>query len=455
MSHVMLARALFGMTLGYHIAYATISVGAPLLIFIAEWRFMRTGQPFYRILAKRITLVLILLVGVGLVTGTSVAVMLSVLWPGFMKTVGQVINLPFQIEVFAFMIESLFLAVYVYGGSRLSQRARLISTLLVAVGSGMSALLITDVNAFMNTPTGFVWHDGQVTHAHPLLAMFNPAMPTELAHVLASAYMTVGFVFAAVAARGLLRKNTTSFEKEYYRRSLNLSLWVAGTMSVLTAFIGDLSGKFLEQFQPEKLAAAEGLFKTTQHAPLVIGGWPSLHTESVIGGIPVPGMLSWLATESFHGKVLGLNHFPKSTWPPLFVHLLFDSMVGIGSVGIAVAVVYLFVRLRRTNTDTPRWLLWGITGMGLLSMIGIEDGWVFAEIARQPWIIYGYLKVSQAVTTSPSIGWMLAGFMSLYTVLLIGTVWALRAYFKNHPLCDEDSLRPDSGTKPGKRGKTA
>lgn len=438
MSHVLLARALFGITLGYHIGYATITVGTPFLIFLAEVMAVRTGQPYYRVFAKRITLVLMLLVGVGLVTGTTVAVMLSVLWPGFMRTVGEVINLPFQIEVFAFMLESLFLAIYVYGGDRLSVRARIWSALLIAVGSGMSALLITDVNAFMNTPVGFNWVNGHVENANPWKAMLNPAVPTELSHVLVSAYMTVGFVFAAVSARGLLRKHTTPFEREYYRRSLNLSLWVAGIMSVLTAVVGDAAGKFLERYQPEKLAAAEGLFKTTSHAPLVIGGVVNAQSQSISGGLSVPDLLSFLATGRFNGTVIGLNHFAKSTWPPLFVHLLFDIMVGIGSLGILISVIYGVSRLRSKSVDSPRWLLRAVFLMGILSMLGIEDGWTFAEIARQPWMIYGLLTVSDSVTTTSDVGLMFSGFLSLYTVLLLGTIWALRTYFRHHPLKDEE-----------------
>lgn len=454
MSHVLLARALFGITLGYHIGYATITVGTPLLILLAEILAVRTGQPFYRIFAKRITLVLMLLVGVGLVTGTTVAVMLSVLWPGFMKTVGEVINLPFQIEVFAFMLESLFLAIYVYGGKRLSTRARIMSAAFIAIGSGLSALLITDVNAFMNTPTGFQWVNGHVEHANPWKAMLSPAMPTELSHVLVSAYMTVGFIYAAVSAKGLLRRNATSFEREYYRRSLNLSLWVAGIMSILTAVIGDASGKFLERYQPEKLAAAEGLFKTTTHAPLVIGGVADPQTGSVAGGISVPGLLSFLATGKFNGTVTGLNAFPKSTWPPLFVHLLFDVMVGIGSLGIVITFVYAFYRIRRKSADSPRWLLSLVFTMGILSMMGIEDGWVFAEIARQPWMIYGLLTVADSVTATANIGLMFIGFLSLYTVLLAGTIWALRTYFRHHPLTDEDELEIPAPVD-RKRGITA
>lgn len=448
MNETDMVRALFGITLAYHITYATMGVGTPFLIFLAEIMSLRTKNPLYRLYAKRLTRVAILIVGVGIVTGTTVAVMLSVLWPKFMEVVGQIINLPFELEVFAFMLESLFLAIYVYGGDRLSQKARIFTSLFVTIGAGLSALLVTDVNAFMNTPTGLIYAHGQVQHANPWAAMFNPSMPTELGHVLASAYMAVAFVFAAAAAKGLLKPHITEFEKRYHKQNLTLTVAVGGIAALCTAFLGDASGKMLAVYQPEKLAAAEGLFHTTRYAPLVIGGIVSASKQKIIGGIPIPGLLSWLATLHFSGKVRGLDTFPRWTWPALMpVHLMFDTMVGIGTFAIGVAFVYFFYRYKMRTNPTPRWLLRVIFITGILSMIAIEDGWVFAEEARQPWIIYGMMTVSQAVTTTPDIGWMFGGFMLLYTVLLIATVWALRHYFKNHPLREDDNIDDITGAR--------
>lgn len=443
MTEAVMARALFGITLGYHITYATLGVGIPFLIFLAEVMTSRTKDESYRVFARRLTRVAILLVGVGIVTGTTVAVMLSVLWPKFMEVVGQIINLPFELEVFAFIIESLFLAIYVYGGDRLKPRARIVSSFFVTLGAGLSALLVTDVNAFMNTPTGMTWVHGTVENPNPWLAMLNPSMPYELGHVLASAYMAVAFVFAAAAAKGLLRRNLTPAERTYHRKNLTLTMAVGGVTAVLTAFIGDASGKMMATYQPEKLAAAEGLFHTTRYAPLVIGGIVEPAKQMIVGGIPIPGMLSWLATTQLSGKVIGLDAFPSWTWPALApVHLMFDTMVGIGTFAIGLAFVYFVLRWRKHAWLFARWFLWVIYAMGFLGMLAIEDGWVFAEEARQPWIIYNLMTVDQAVTTTPGIGWMFGGFMALFTVLLIATVVTLRTYFRNHPLDGELAPSP-------------
>lgn len=438
-SDLTLARTLFGVTLGYHITYATLGVGIPFLIFLAEIMAKKTHDNSYRLFAKRLTRVTVLLVGVGIVTGTAVAVMLSVLWPKFMAVVGQIINIPFELEVFAFILESLFLAIYVYGGDKIGQRARIFSSLGVSIGAALSALLVTDVNAFMNTPTSMTWKNGSVVHANPWQAMLNPSMPEELGHVLASAYMAVAFVFAAVAGKALLKKGLTEFERRYHKQNLTLTMLVGGISGILTAFFGDASGKMMATYQPEKLAAAEGLFHTTKYAPLVVGGIVDPSKQKIIGGIPIPGFLSWLATMHFNEPVKGLDAFAKWTWPALVpVHLMFDTMVGIGTFCIVLAMAYFFFRWKLKTLLSTQWFLKLIVISGFLAMIGIEDGWVFAEEARQPWIIYNLMTVREAVTTAPGIGWMFGGFIALFTVLLIATVWSLRVYFQKHSVSESE-----------------
>lgn len=439
MSDLTLARTLFGVTLGYHITYATLGVGIPFLIFLAEIMAAKKKDTSYQLFAKRLTRVAVLLVGVGIVTGTTVAVMLSVLWPKFMAVVGQIINIPFELEIFAFIMESLFLAIYVYGADKISQRTRIFASLGVSIGAALSALLVTDVNAFMNTPTGIKWDNGKILYANPWKAMINPSMPEELGHVLTSAYMAVAFVFAAVAAVSLLKKGLSEFEQRYHRQNLTLTMLVGGIAGILTAFFGDASGKMMATYQPEKLAAAEGLFHTTRYAPLVIGGIVNVHQQKIIGGIPIPGFLSWLATMHFNRPVKGLDAFARWTWPDLIpVHLMFDAMVGIGTFCILLSMIYFYFKWKKINLLSARWFLKLIVFSGFLAMAGIEDGWIFAEEARQPWIIYNLMTVREAVTTAPGIGWMFGGFMALFTVLLIATVWSLRVYFKKHTVCESE-----------------
>lgn len=436
--HVLLARTLFGTSLGFHIIFSTLGVGIPLMVAIAEITYALTRDSDYAVMAKRWTRGFTVLLAVGITTGTTVALQLSLLWPKFMQVVGQVIAIPFLIEIFAFFIEALFMSIYVYAADRIALRWRLVSVIFVAIGAGLSAALITDANAFMNTPQGFRWVNGQAVDVRPWQAVFNPALPTEDVHVLVSAYMTSAFITASIAGYGILRRAKGKRDREHHSKALMLSLALGGLFGILTAIMGDASGKFLADYQPEKLAVAEGLFQTTRHAPLVIGGWPVPSAGQVVLGVPLPGLLSWLATGSMNGVVRGLNDFPRDTWPPMYVHTLFDLMVGIGSLLILVAFVAWGIKTYRKDPNPfPRWLMWVFVWSGPLSMVAIECGWIFAEVARQPWTIYKVMRTSEAVTPAPHMGLVFSLFMLLYTILAIGTVVVLQAYIARHPLAEE------------------
>lgn len=440
LEHVVLARMLFGISLGFHIIFATLGVGIPFMVAVAEITYALTKDSDYAIMAKRWTRGFTVLLAVSITTGTIIAVQLSLLWPKFMQIVGQVIAIPFLIEIFAFFLEALFMSIYVYAADRIPHHWRIVSVSIVAIGALASALLITDANAFMNTPQGFRIVNGKVVDVHPWRAVFNPALPTSDLHVWMTAYMTVGFVTAAAAAYGLIRKVKSIRERQHQHKALMLSLALGGVFGMITAISGDGAGKYLAKYQPEKLAVAEGLFKTQAHAPLVIGGWVDKASQTVIGGIKIPDMLSWLATDRLDGVVQGLDDFPQDTWPPLFIHLLFDSMVGIGSSLVFLALFAWFIRtVRRKKTEFPfpTWLLYIIAASGPLAMIAIECGWVYACIGRQPWIIYHVMRTADAVTPAPYVGWMFAAFMVLFVILGVGTIVVLRGYFRRHPLSEE------------------
>ena len=439
MDNVMLARTIFGSSIAFHIIFATLGVGITLMILLAEiMRIIRKDED-YGTLAKRWTKGVAILLGVAIPSGTIVAVMLSLLWPGFMEIVGQVIALPFQVEIFAFFLEALFLSIYVYAADRLSPVMRIISVFFVALGATASAVLITDAHAWMNTPRGFEVADGQITNVQPLAAVFNPSFFVTSLHVVGSAYMTGAFVLAAVAAYKLFRGGLSEREITYHRKGLSLSLAVALLMSVYTANSGHDTAIMLHEHIPVKLAAAEGLFETQPNAPLAIMGTPDPEAGRVVGGIEIPGMLSWLATGSTDGVVRGLYDYPEEEWPPLFVHTLFNVMVGIGSLLLALAGVYwLFWFLgRKKQKPFPKWLLAGIVASGPLAMIGIETGWIFSCTGRQPWTIYGFQLTSEAATNSGNLGMLFVLFISLYVVLLVITALVMHFYFYRNPVSDD------------------
>jgi cytochrome d ubiquinol oxidase subunit I len=439
MDNVMLARMIFGSSIAFHIIFATLGVGITLMILLAEiMRLIRKDEDFGT-LAKRWTKGVAILLGVAIPSGTIVAVMLTLLWPGFMEIVGQVIALPFQVEIFAFFLEALFLSIYIYAADRLSPIMRIVSVFFVALGATASAVLITNAHAWMNTPRGFDLVDGQVMNVNPLAAVFNPSFFVTSFHVVGSAYMTGAFILAAVAAFKLLRGGLTDRETTYHKKGLTLSLAIALIMSIYTLNNGHDTAIMLHEHIPVKLAAAEGLFETQANAPLSIMGTPDPEAGRVIGGIELPGMLSWLATGTTDGVVQGLYDYPRDEWPPLFVHTLFNIMVGIGSALLGLAVIFWGIWLvrRKREQPYPTWLLAGIIASGPLAMIGIETGWIFSCTARQPWTIYGVQRTGEAATNSGNLGMLFVLFISLYVVLLVLTALVMHFYFNRNPVSKE------------------
>ncbi|MCD9020738.1 cytochrome ubiquinol oxidase subunit I [Cohnella silvisoli] len=437
MDSVVLARSLFGTSMAFHIIFATLGVGVPFMIVFAEICAGVTKNPDYSVMAKRWTKAQAILLGVAIPSGTIVGVMLSLLWPGFMQIVGQVIAVPFQIEIWAFFLEALFMSIYIYAADRLSRKMRVLSVIMVSLGSAASAVLITNVHAWMNTPTGFrLAADGQITDIHPLKAVFNPSFGVTATHVVASAFMTGAFCVGSIAAYKLLKKNKTEREREYHRKSLHLALVVGLVCSLATAVNGHFTAQMLHQYLPLKLAAAEGLFDTTSHAPLEIFGSTNVEKQTVTGGITIPWALSFLATDRFDGVVRGLNDFPRELWPPLFIHTLFNLMVMIGSFLIALSMGAMFIRFALKRAY-PRWLLWIVVAGGPLSVVGIETGWIFSCTGRQPWVISGVQKTADAATLSQDIGVLFGLFIGLYVLLMFITIGVMRYYFKRKPVARE------------------
>ncbi|WP_128894033.1 cytochrome ubiquinol oxidase subunit I [Longirhabdus pacifica] len=435
MDNVDMARAFFGSSMAFHIIFATLGVGIPLMIVFGELMYQIKKDDHYKIMAKRWTRALGIILGVAIPSGTIVGVLLSLLWPGFMEIVGQVIAVPFQVEIWAFFLEAIFMSIYVFAADRLSNLMRIISVIFVAIGATASAVFITNVHSWMNTPRGFDLVNGEVVNVDPWAAVFNPSFAVTATHVVVSAYMTGAFIIASIAAFQLL-KNKNNNEKEYHRKALFLSLMVGGLMSLTTAINGHETAQMLHEYQPEKLAAAEGLFETTAYAPLAIGGYVDKESEEVIGAVEIPWALSFLATNRFDGEVKGLNEFPKDTWPPLYIHILFNIMVGVGTFLIIISFVSLFYRFVLKKTY-PRWLLWILTTTGLFAMIGIQSGWIFSCTGRQPWTIYYIQKTEDAATTSPGIGTLFVMFISLYVLLLLLTMIIMLFYFRRNPLSKE------------------
>jgi cytochrome bd ubiquinol oxidase subunit I len=426
---VILSRMLTSTTLAFHIIFATIGVGVPIMISIAEFVGIKRNDPHYILLARRWARGFTITVAVGVVTGTAIGLQLSMLWPAFMQVAGQVIALPLFMETFAFFFEAIFLGIYLYTWDRFKNKwIHWLLTIPVMIGSSASALFITTVNAFMNTPQGFELSDGKAINIDPIAAMLNPATPTKVFHVLATAYLASALILAGITAFAILKKKGS----EYHRKALRLTMVSALIFAFATALAGDLSAKFLAEHQPEKLAAAEWHFETEKNADLIVFGTLDENNE-VHNEIRLPGFLSFLAGNSFDHEVIGLNETPEDERPPLWIHYLFDLMVSIGFYSMFIAGLFILFWKWKKRNEWNKPLLWGIVASGPLAMLAIEFGWIYAEVGRQPWILRGYMKVADAATKADGVGLTFVMFVALYILLGILCVVVLIKMFKNKP----------------------
>lgn len=426
---VLWSKLVTGMTLGFHVIFATLGVGVPLMIAIAEFIGIRKKDPHYILMAKRWSRGFVISVAVGVVTGTAISLQLALVWPNFMKLAGNVIALPLFMEVFAFFFEAIFLGIYLYTWNRFKNPyMHWLLTIPIVAGAGMSAVFITTVNGFMNQPGGFTMEAGQFTAVDPVQAMLNTATFSKVFHVLSSAYLTGAALLAGIAAFTMLRKGISA----YHKKALNLMMAIVLVFGLLNTLAGDVSAKFLAEHQPEKLAAAEWHFETESGADLILLGWLNAEHE-ILGALHLPKFLSFLAFGDFNAEVTGLNEFPVDEQPPLMVHYLFDLMAGIGFALLAIAVLYFLFVLWKKRNALNKWLLGMIALSAPLAFLGVELGWFYAELGRQPWIIRGYMRVEEAATTSPSVRILFFIFLLLYIILGTVCVIVLRRLFNNNP----------------------
>ncbi len=403
-----------GVSLGFHICFATVGIGLPLLLCIAEGLALRTGNEVYRQMAMRWGRIAALLFAVGAVSGTIISFELGLLWPTWMDFSGGIIGFAFALEGFAFFIEAIFLGLYVFGWERLSPVAHWLCSIPLVISSAASAFLVISVNGWMNQPKGFDVVDGEAVNIDPIAAMFNDAMPYEVSHGTIAAYVATGFAVAGVYAIAMLRGDRS----EYVRKALVLALAVAAVFIPLEIMGGDLSARFLAHNEPAKFAAMEAQFETEEGAPLRIGGYPDTDAKETRFAIEIPKLASLMAFEDVDAKVVGLNDF-RQDWIPdaRLVHFPFQVMVGIGFFMLFVVAWFFGLAWWRWRIDPGRLLLMAVAATLPLGFVAIEAGWFVTEFGRQPWIIYRVGLTSGSATPREGIGFILLVFILVYIAL--------------------------------------
>ena len=416
------ARQMQALSLAVHIPLVCFGIAFPAMVLFAEWRYLRTGDPLFRVLARRWSRVMLALFAFGVVTGTILSFELGLLWPGFMATFGNVFGLAFALEGISFFVEAIFIAIYAYGWDRLPPWLHFASGIPVVVAGVAGSLFVIAVNGWMNQPTGFALANGVAVDVEPWSALFaNRYFWHEFVHIYVAGYIVAGFLLASAYAWTFLRRRPGRYE----RTALAIALSAAAVAAPMQIVIGDWAARGVAKAQPVKLAAMEGLARTMGGAPVHLLGW--FDGDEVVYGIEIPWLLSLLAFHDANATVQGLDSAPPADRPPVnVVRFAFQAMVGTGTLLALLSAVYLYVRFRHNRLPTSRWFYRAVLAAGPLSVVALIAGWITTEVGRQPWVVYGVMRTSEAVTGARGIPIGYGSLIVVYLMLAGALAWTLR-----------------------------
>ena len=423
MDHLLIARSQMAFSLGFHIIFAVIGIGMPVLMVIAEALHMKTNNGIYLELARRWSKGVAIMFAVGAVSGTVLSFELGLLWPDFMEAAGPISGMPFSLEGFAFFLEAIFLGIYLYGWKYVPRAVHLFAGVMVALSGAFSGIFVVCANAWMNTPAGFDIVDGKFVNIDPFKAMFNPSWFTETFHMTVAAYITVGFAVAGLHAFLLLRNRN----REFHKKAFLIAFYMAAFFTPIQFVAGDLAAKHVAKYQPAKFAAMEGHWETEPYAAFNIFGFPDQEKEETTFAIKIPYVLSFLAHNDIAKEVIGLKDIVKENRPPVaIVHWSFQIMIGSALFMMLTAVCGIYLRLRKRDPTVNRLFLWLCVLCTPLGFIALEAGWMVTEVGRQPFIIGGIMRTKDAVTNVPFLGVTFTLFMLIYLVLIVAVIYLMR-----------------------------
>lgn len=424
MDSLLAARIQMEVSLAFHMIFAAFGIGIPLFMLIAEWRWLKTGQKHYLHLAKRWGKATVVLFAIGAVSGTALAFELGLLWPTFMEFAGSVIGPAFALEAFAFFVEAIFLALYLFGWNRLSPWGHWLTGIPVALAGAASSVLVVATNAWMQNPVGLETVLTNPEAINPVSMLFgNPMWKMMAIHSTLATYAASAFALAGIYGYHALRNR----RHERTLSGLRMTMAVGLIVAILMPITGHFYTQVVGEIQPAKLAAMEGHFTTQSGAALTIGGWPDMEAETIRFGFALPNVLSLLLHGDPHAEVIGLDQFARDEWPNVpITRTSFQIMVGAGMVMILVgAWFWITYRRRRDGVMQNRWLMRAILISSPLGFLALQTGWIVTEVGRQPWVVYNYMRTADAVTDSQNVLATLIGFTLLYLLLSVALVWLL------------------------------
>ena len=433
-----LSRIQFAANISFHILFPTITIA--LCWFLVFFRLRHTAargtpaalgweQAYYFW-----TKVFALTFALGVVSGITMSFQFGTNWPGFMEHVGNIAGPLLGYEVLtAFFLEATFLGIMLFGRQRVSERMHLVATLMVALGTTLSAFWILSLNSWMQTPAGYEIIDGKFHAADWMAIVFNPSFPYRLAHKLLASGLTAGFLIAGVSAWQLLKGSANDGS----RKALRTAMVAVAVLIPLQIFMGDLHGLNTLQHQPAKIAAIEGLWHTEKSAPLTLFGLPNEQEGRTDYAVQIPKAASLILAHDTDAVLRGLNEFEGAHPPVAPVFWAFRVMVGMGLLMLVVAWTGAWTLIRRQHRDAaalPRWLLATLAGMTFSGWVATLAGWYVTEIGRQPYLVYGLFKTADAVAPhAPAmVAGTLAAYLSVYALLLVAYVGVIK-YMAEHP----------------------
>jgi cytochrome d ubiquinol oxidase subunit I len=438
-----LSRLQFALTIAFHYLFPPLSIGLGILLVTVEGLWLATKKPLYHQMARFWTKVFALTFAIGVATGIVMEFEFGTNWAAYSRYVGDVFGSALAAEgIFAFFLESGFLAVLLFGWDKVGPRLHFFATCMVALGAHFSAIWIVVANSWMQTPAGFhIVGQGLAARAEVTdfwAMVFNPSSLDRLSHTLVGAWQAGAWLMVSVGAWYLLHRR----HRDFALASVKIGLVLAAIAAILSLASGHASAQGVARNQPAKLAAFEGLWQTAPQAPLHLFGWVD-EARGRTRGPEVSGLLSWLAYGESGRPVTGLEAIPRADRPPVNATFqLFHLMVGVGCALIGLAA-WATLALWRGRLEQSRLLLWLLTFAVLGPQLANQAGWWAAEVGRQPWIVYGLLRTFQGlspVVTAGQVAASIAMFSLVYLLLFAVFVFLLNEKIRHGP--DDGDLQP-------------
>ncbi|HJD60111.1 MAG TPA: cytochrome ubiquinol oxidase subunit I [Rickettsia endosymbiont of Omalisus fontisbellaquei] len=397
---VLLSRIQFAFTISFHIIFPAFTIGLASFLAVIEGLWLKTNRQVYQEIYKFWVKIFAVTFGMGVVSGVVMSYQFGTNWSNFSDKVGNVLGPLLGFEVFtAFFLESSFLGIMLFGFNKVSKKVHFISTLIVAIGTVISAFWILAASSWMHTPAGFeLQGEGFFYPLNWLEIIFNPSFPYRFFHMITAAYLTTSFVIGGVGSFYLLNNRY----KEHAKIMLFMAVLMALIVAPIQIFIGDLHGLNTLKYQPVKVSAMEGIWNTEKGAAFNLIGFPDGEEEKTKYAIEIPYASSLILTHSLDGEVKGLKEWTKEERPPVaVVFFSFRIMVGIGFLMVFTGVAGLYLYLKK-RLYTTRWFQYWYMLMSPSGFIAVLAGWFVTEVGRQPYIVYNILKTADMV--SPVLG---------------------------------------------------